>query len=281
MPAFLTDRTWLWMAAALYAVEMAVGTRRLVRGGRPSRAWSYSLSLAGYVLQTAGLALRGRAVHGCPLGNAFEMVQFTAWSAMTLYLVVGVTFRSSVLGYLASALVALLSLVSLAIPAWDATRRSGIFGGNPWIEFHAALALFSYGVFGLLAVTSLMYLLRNYSLKSKHLGGMFLFLPSILDLDQINRRLLAAGVTLLTAALVVGGIYWARDPATVDAGKLLCTVAVWAAYAAALALRGKGTLLAPRFSWTCVALFAGALLSLQLVNSSRHPAVPAGTASHP
>jgi ABC-type uncharacterized transport system permease subunit len=32
-------------------------------------------------------------------------------------------------------------------------RRTHIFGGNPWIELHAALAIFSYGVFGLLALT--------------------------------------------------------------------------------------------------------------------------------
>mgnify|MGYP000626525158 CR=1 FL=1 len=33
----------------------------------------------------------------------------------------------------------------LAIPAWDATQRIHIFGHNPWIELHAALAVFSYG----------------------------------------------------------------------------------------------------------------------------------------
>ena len=45
-----------------------------------------------------------------------------------------------------------VSLISLAFPAWDGTRSNNLFGGNPWIEFHAALALFSYGVFALLAL---------------------------------------------------------------------------------------------------------------------------------
>ena len=44
------------------------------------------------------------------------------------------------------------------------------------------------------------------------------------------------------------------------------------AYAVALILRAKGTLLSKRFAWTCLALFAAALLSLGPVDSSRHPA---------
>ena len=75
----------------------------------------YGLITLGYVLQNVGLALRGQAVAGCPLGNPFEIVQFNAWSAITFYLVVGVTFRSSLLGYFTAALAAGLTLVSLAL----------------------------------------------------------------------------------------------------------------------------------------------------------------------
>jgi ABC-type uncharacterized transport system permease subunit len=208
------------------------------------------------------------------LGNQFEFFQFTAWSAITLYLVIGVTFRNSLLGYFTSCLAAALTVVSLAIPAWDATRRTHIFGANPWIELHAALALFSYGVFGLLALTSILFLLRNHSLKSKHLGGRFAFLPSILDLDQIGVRLLGAGVTILTVSLAVGSVYWLRDLSTVNVTKLLITLAVWIAYAIALGLRLRGRLLASRFAWSCLALFLVALISLDPVDKSRHPVAP-------
>jgi len=241
----------------------------------------FALIVVGYVLQLFGLGERGRAVGGCPLGNTFEIFQFTAWSGITLYLVVGVTFRSSLLGYFTSCLAAALTLVSLAAPGWDATRRAHIFGGNPLIELHAALALFSYGVFGLLALTSTMFLLRNFSLKSKQIGGWFSFLPSILDLDHIGVRLLGAGVAILGASLAVGSAYWLRDTASVSVTKLLVTVGVWVAYAAVLALRLTGRLLAKRFSWTCLTLFAIALLSLGPVDASRHPATAATSAKAP
>jgi HemX protein len=271
MFASMTDRDWLWIAGEFYLVGFLLGTWSLWRGGRPSGVAMYALIGAGYLMQLLGLYLRGLTVGGCPLGNTFELFQFTAWSATTLYLVVGVTFRSSLLGYFTACLSAVLTLTALAIPAWDATRRSHLFGGNPWIEFHAALALFSYGVFALLALTAVMLLLRNYSLKHKRLGGWFSFLPSILDLDQISTRLLTTGLALLSAALLVGSAYWLREPGSVNLAKLLITVAIWAAYGAALDLRLRGRLVSRRFAWTCIALFAAALLSLGPVNSSRNP----------
>lgn len=274
MFAELTDRTWLWAAAGFYLAGFAQGTFSLLRAGRPAGAATYGLVAAGYLLQLMGLGVRGRMVGGCPLGNPFEIFQFTAWSAITLYLVVGVTFRKSLLGYFTSCLAAALTLVSLSIPAWDATRRTGIFGGNPWIELHAALALFSYGVFALLSLTSLMFLLRNYSLKNKHVGGWFSFLPSILDLDHISVRLLGAGVAILVASLAVGSVYWLRDLSSVNLTKLFATVFVCIAYGITLALRLNGRLLAQRFAWACLVLFAAALLSLGPVDASRHSTVP-------
>lgn len=270
----MTDRNWLWIAAACYLAGFVLGTIAILRDGKHSRRKMYSIVAVGFVLQTIGLYLRGLAVKGCPLGNTFELFQFTAWSATAVYLVVGAAFRLSLLGYFASLMAAVLTTLSLAIPAWDATRRVGIFGNNPWIEFHAALALFSYGVFGLLALTSVMFLLRDYSLKNKQLSGAFSFLPSIRDLDQIGYRLLIMGVVLLTASLAVGGVYWVRAFDTVNLSKLLITIGVGLAYGIALFMRTRGLLFGKRLSWACIILFAVALLSIYFVNSSRPEAPP-------
>jgi len=275
MFALLTDRQWLWIAAGCYLAGFLFGTISLLRHRQHSRVAMYAIIVAGYLFQTLGLFLRGRAMGGCPLGNKFEIFQFTAWSATTLYLVIGPTFRLSLLGYFTAGLATMVTMVSLAVPVWDAVRRTAISGLNPWIAMHAALAMFSYGVFALLALTSAMFLFRNYSLKAKHPGGWFQFLPSILDLDHMSVRLLGAGVTIMTVALGVGWVYWRSQGAEVDHLKLLAVVGVWCAYALTLGLRRSGRVIGKRFAWIGVGLFAAALLSLLAVDRSRHPEQPA------
>lgn len=276
----LNDRTWLWFAAACYLTGAALGTLSLIRERKHSRAAMYLILAGGYAFQTFGLYLRGRAVHGCPLGNTFELLQFTAWSAATLYLAIGPAFRLSLLGFCTALLSAALSLAALLVPTWDGALRTHVFGGNAWIEFHAALALFSYGVFGLLALVSAMYLIRNYGLKNKRVGGAFALLPSIRDLDHIGLRLLGAGVALLALSLAVGSVWWLRDPASVDVFKLVATLAVFLAYALALALRLSDRLVGRRWALACAGLFVAALLSIAPVSASRHapsgPSAPEG-----
>ncbi len=271
MSSLLTDRALLWLAALLYLAGFAAGCAGLARRQATpgSRGLLNILLAAGLLVQTAGLYLRGMATGGCPLGNKFEIIQFVAWSVMVLYFVVGPAFRVSLLGLFAAGYGALLAFVSLLIPAWDAVRGQKIFGHNAWIELHAALAVFSYGVFGLLAVTSIMHLLQTWSLKHKRQNNLTRLLPSVVQLDQINLRLLLAGVALLTFSLGVGAAWWVRDTASVDWPKLAVTLGVWAAYLAVLLLRWRGKLHSTRLAWTCVALFVVALLSLGPVNASR------------
>ena len=79
----LGDRTWMWLAAGCYLTGLVLGTLALLRDRRHSRLAMYAIIAAGFVLQTFGLYLRGLAVKGCPIGNMFEIFQFTAWSAIS------------------------------------------------------------------------------------------------------------------------------------------------------------------------------------------------------
>jgi ABC-type uncharacterized transport system permease subunit len=267
-----TDRALLWLGALLYLGGFVTACISLARREQSanSRLTLNLMLAAGLVFQLCGLYLRGMSVGGCPLGNKFEIVQFVSWSAMLLYFFVGPAFRVSLLGLFTAGYAGCLAVFSLLIPQWDLTRGVKIFGNNPWIEVHAALAVFSYGVFGLLSLTSIMHLLQNWSLKHKRLDGLFWFLPSLVQLDQINFRLILAGVSLLTFSLGVGASWWVRDTATVDGPKLAVTIGVWAAYLVTLVLRMRRRLVSARFAWVCLALFCIALLSLGPVNDSRH-----------
>ncbi len=276
MSTLLTDRALLWLGALFYLAGFLTGLVALMR--RQPRAGLRTilnvLLVGGWCFQMAGLYVRGLAVGGCPLGNTFEIVQFVAWSAMVVYFFVGPTLHNTLLGLFTAGYAATLALVSLLVSHWDLTRGLKIFGNQPLIELHAALAVFSYGVFGLLAMTSLMHLLQSWSLRHKRLNGLFWFLPSVVQLDQINSRTLTFGILLLTISLGVGASWWVRDTATVDVPKLAVTISVWVAYLLVGLLRWRARLVAVRFAWVCLVMFILALLSLGPVNSSRHHQVP-------
>lgn len=274
----LEDRSLLWISAVLYAAAFITASGALLRHRRRPRALLFALIGLGLVAQTAGLHQRGMSYEpaGCPLHNTFEIVQFIVWSVTLLYGIVGSAFRVSALGYFTSGLAAVLSVTSLMIGRWDAPASSPVFGGNPWIEVHASLALFAYGAFGTLALTSLMFLLQTFSLKRKHLRGVFSVLPSIVALESINFRLLLTGLAVLSFSIVVGGFYYRQDPNSIAGAKLLYSTAVWALYGGVMILRWRRLLVAKSLAWACLALFGLALLSLDPINSgSRHPATPA------
>ncbi len=263
----LEDRQWILLATVVFASSFILGAYSALKLRRKTgRPYMLGLVCFGWILQTIGLYARGLEYGGCPLANRFELVQFMVWSAICLYIFVGPAFRVSLLGVFTSSFATLFSILSLAIPSWDSPERFPIFGDSPWIEMHAALALFSYGVFGILALTSIMYLLQSRSLKTKSMGGFFPFMPSIVELAHINTRLLWIGFVILTVSLIIGSVYWTGDLASVDTLKVSTTATVWLAYGVLLFFRAKQSVSSKRFSWICIGFFIAALVSLDVVD---------------
>ncbi len=271
----LEDRQWIFLATVVFTVTTVLGSYSALKLHRKTgRPYTLALVSFGWVLQTLGLYARGLQYGGCPLSNRFELVQFLVWSAIALYIFVGPAFRLSLLGMFTSGFASLFSILSLSLSSWDTANRTPIFGDSPWIEMHAALALFSYGVFGTLALTSFMYLLQSRSLKQKKMGGLFPFMPSIIDLTQINFRLLVLGFCILTSSLAIGSVYFTRDLESANYSlKLIATVGVWFGYGVLLILRLRQTLNYKQYSWACIIVFAIALLSLDAVDRAANKEV--------
>jgi ABC-type uncharacterized transport system permease subunit len=263
------DRAFLWIGCIIYALAFIFALVSLARSRRYPRLILVLIVAGGFLFQTFGLYERGLEAQRCPISNTFEILQFITWSAILLYLLVGPAFRLSLLGFFTSGLAAVLGIVSLLVPAWDPVRASTVFGDDPWIAAHASLAIFSYGIFGLLALTAWMYLIQNYGLRKKRFRGLFALLPSILELDHMNGRLLLTGVSVLSFSLAIGGLHWLGDKETVRSLKLITTTVVWLAYFAVMVLHRSNRLIARRYAWTCMVLFIVALLTLWPVDVSR------------
>lgn len=273
-------RTWMLFGALLYAASLLLAAAGLL--GKPRslpRRLIFGCMVLGFLLQSVGLHQRGLAVQSCPIGNPFEVLQFVSWSTVLIYILTGPVFRTSLLGSFCGTLAVLLSLGSFFVPGWDRPYPpGGLFGGDPWVEAHAALALFSYGLFGMLAVTSAMYLLQNYGLKQKRTTGLFAYLPSIVQLEEMSRRLLVLGCLFYTVAIGIGSVSWLQNWQDLSIGKLVATVLLWVGYLVLLLARRRRWITVQRAAWCGLLLFAVALLVLWPVEANRDVAARAAAA---
>ena len=257
-----TARSAMTVGGLIYLSALLFGGIALLRSKPYLRSIMFSLLLSGFIFQTLGLNLRGMQVKGCPLGNLFEIGQFIAWALVLLYFIVGTAFSLRSLGLFTAGMASLLSLTSLMIPGWDTSYSVETTPGNPLIELHASLAIFSYAIFAIVALVSLMFLIQQHGLKKKHSRGLYQHLPSVQKLDLVAMRLLIIGVIVLSAALAFGVVFWIHYPERVPVIKLLTTCLLWLSYVAVMILRLRKQLVTRRHALATIILFIFAIASL-------------------
>ena len=262
---------WLLLTGTLaYMAALITTLIRLARRREPLHGTNLILILGGWLIQTAGLWMIGMTARQCPIRNPFEVFQFVSWSIIILWLFTGQVFRLSLFGAGCATLAAIISFLSFLMPGLDGSVAAGSqLAGNPRVDAHAALALFSYGIFGLLAVLSALYLLQNKSLKSKRWAGIFRYLPSLVEMDTVLLRLLIMACVIYTISIGIGALYWIENMDHLSMAKIVFTTALWVAYWIVLILRASNRLFGTRLAWTCLCLLVAALLILWPVEASR------------
>lgn len=240
-----------------------------VKRSQARAALVYTLLGIAFAVQSLGLLGRGEVTHRCPIGDTGETLHFIAWSLMVLYFVTGPAFRMSVLGLFIAALAALLTGGAEVFTFLRGVPESGRMSGGYLLEMHAALAFFSYGALGLLAVTGGMYLLQYWGLRAKRWRGLFSLLPSIGQLESVNARLLIVGTGVLSVAMTAGIVYWVTNDAIPPPVKLVFTITLWVGYLLAVVLHLLGKLRERYLAGAAIVLYIMALLTLLPVEYGR------------
>ncbi len=249
---FLVASTFCFLLGFAYSMH-ALGARVY----RPSRLNFFSI-LAGFLCQTAFLYLRGEKIGRCPLTNLFEVFIFLAWSMVLFYLLIGPTYRLSLLGVFTSPLVFILQIGALLLPVLDKTVAVKV-AVNPWMELHAAASIVAYGAFALAGIAGVMYLVQERQLKTHHLHSIFFHLPPIRDLAVANRRLILTGFALLTVGIASG---FAVGSLSSHLVKIVWSVGVWALYGFILSAELSHRLSPRRGAWLSVVALALVLCTL-------------------
>ncbi len=244
----------LVIASTLCFLLAAVRLVLLLRGGvfHSGRASFYAIA-AGFVLQTAFLFIRGRALGRCPLTNLFEVFIFMSWAVALIYMLVGPAYRLSLMGAFTAPLVLLMQGLALLAPI-DRPSAPRI-GVNPWLELHASVSIVAYGAFALACVAGLMFLIQEHQLKARKLHSVFHHLPPLNDLYAAITRLLWLGFGLYTIGLASG--FFTGEP--LPRLKMTFAIAIWILYGAILQGRHLFRLAPKHVAALCVVAFTAAV----------------------
>jgi ABC-type uncharacterized transport system permease subunit len=256
---------------AIIPYLLATGYSCYTWGAKAFRAGKTSLIciLVGFILQTIFLMKRGEVLHRCPITTVLEISSFLSWSIALQYLIVGSSFRLSLLGIFSAPLILCILLFGLLYPETHLFTEALSSQASYALEWHATMVLLAYGSFTLATAAAIIYLVQDHFLKTKQDLGILQRLPSLYLLGISSFRLHLMGFLLLTGS-ILSILIIPRYDTTLPAydwhhPKILLSIIVWCSYAFILSARSFSKMSYNRFSWIAIGAFAGLTLSFMFI----------------
>ena len=121
-----------------------------------------------------------------PLATPFDALSLFAWVVVGLFLVLQYKDPSPIFGCFAAPIAAVV-LIFASTLSYQIRAPIVPVMRSWWLPIHVTLALAGDGVFALMAIGGMMYLLQERLIKRKRMGRIHRLLPSLETLDTINR----------------------------------------------------------------------------------------------
>lgn len=209
---------------------------------RPRMEWSAKgLLLLAFLLETLFLGHLAGMVRGFPAVTPGIWISFFVWMVAGAFLLWIRRAGWTPIGGFVTPVLTLIWLGGQLMGGTIAARLPARLTG-PWLTFHIALATASYTAFLLASAAALMYIEKERELRLKSPRVFYYRLPSLAESDQWSCRMVGIGLPLLTAAMLVGGIwskavlghYWTWT------GKEIWSLVTWTVYVGYLVARWRG-----------------------------------------
>jgi HemX protein len=226
-----SGRFWVELAFFCYLIGFGYSVYSLATNRFLTPRITFLAICAGFLFTTIFLFDRGHSIGRCPITNRFEVLVFMTWSMVLIYLVIGSTYRLSLMGAFTAPVAS--ALLFLAISLSPDRAATGKIRVNPWLEAHTSFSMVACGAFALACIAGVMYLIQEQQLKTRNPGSIFFRLPPITALSVANSRLLWLGFTLFTIGLATGFLIGER----IEWIQAAWSIAVWGVYGGILVAR--------------------------------------------
>ncbi len=195
------------------------------------------LSIVGFICHTISIIVRYAQGGHIPVTNMHESASFFAWCIAILYFFHEYRYKPGLLSSFIMPFVFVLMFLAAIFPR-EITTLDPVLKSY-WFGIHILLAFLADAAFAMACGIGIMYLIQEKHVKSKRINRLFMKLPSLQVLDDINYHLITIGFPLLSLAIITGviwannawGTFWRWDP------KEVWSLITWLIYALVLHLR--------------------------------------------
>lgn len=252
----MNDNWWAIASLILSLCFTGLGWRLLASGRKFINAHLWMACLC--VLQTGALCVKAYQTGLCPIRGASEVLFFLSWTVNLFYLLLGRSYRMSVLGIFTAPTIAVLTALALLLGMLVPDVQGA---HDAWVTAHVGVVMMSYGAGALAAAAGVAFCLQNACLKHRRIPCTSRLLPPIRTLEASMKRLLLVAFILLLVGEWLG--YEGRLPIT--AAKTVIVSVLTAAYAVLLLHIHRNGLPGRMLAYACIVLFL-ASMSIFLVS---------------
>jgi ABC-type transport system involved in cytochrome c biogenesis permease subunit len=249
-------------AGVAYAIHFA---RREPASGRAAT----TLLLLAALTHTFVIGMQTMEVRHVPFANASRFISTFVWLLTVAYLYVELSTDERAMGVFIMPIVIGLQAIPVIYPGVESPDP---VLDSPWFWVHVSSLLFAYASFGLAGVLGLTYMLQFKEIKKKHLGYLYMRLPSLQILDAMNSQAVTVGWLFLTIGVVVGVVWASQARAlapenvnlqamSLDDPKIFIAILTWAVYSFALLSRRTMGWTGRRAAWLSALGFVIVLLN--------------------
>ena len=225
------------LALTFYFLATIAGLAELFKSKKTSSKIALYLSLAGFIFHTVNIIIRYIEGGHIPVTNMHEATSFFSWCILILFFFHEFRYKLGLLSSFIMPIVFVFMLSAAIFPREIKVLSPAL--QSYWFGIHVIFAFLGDAAFAMACGIGIMYLIQERYVKSKNLSKLFMKLPSLQTLDEINYHLITLGFPLLTLAMITGviwansawGSYWRWDP------KEVWSLITWLIYALVLHLR--------------------------------------------
>ncbi len=225
------------LALTFYFIATIAGLVELFKSKKTSSKLALYLSLVGFVFHTVNIIIRYVEGGHIPVTDMHEATSFFSWCILVLFFFHEFRYKLGLLSSFIMPIVFIFMFSAAIFPREIKVLSPAL--QSYWFGIHVIFAFLGDAAFAMACGIGIMYLIQEKYVKSKNLSKLFMKLPSLQTLDEINYHLITLGFPLLTLAMITGviwansawGSYWRWDP------KEVWSLITWLIYALVLHLR--------------------------------------------